>query len=107
MNRKILCAISFALFISVLAAADGTQRWMQSSFEDFEKGTVKGIAIRSDGTLELAPAFNPVATTPSAYIWAITSDADGNIFAAAGSPARVYHITPTGQASIIFQPQEL
>ena len=36
-----------------------------------------------------------------------TVDAAGNIYAAAGSPARVYRITPQGQSTTIFEPQEL
>jgi len=107
MSRTILRALAFALLAAVFAAGEGTQRWVQTSFDDFEKGTVKGVAIRSDGVLELAPAFKAVATTPSAYIWAVASDAEGNVYAAAGSPGRIYRITPAGAVSIIFQPQEL
>ena len=40
-------------------------------------------------------------------MWDLAADAEGNIYAAAGSPARVYKITPDGKASIIFAPQEL
>lgn len=90
-----------------VAFGEGTQQWQQTKFEDFEKGTSRGVAISSDGTLQLAPAFKPLYTTPSAYLWAITSDAAGNAYAAAGSPARVYRITPDGKASVIFEPQEL
>jgi hypothetical protein len=71
------------------------------------KGTAKGVALRSGGGLELAPAFRTLSTTPSTYIWAIASDSAGNIYAAAGSPARVYRITPDGQGTAIFEPQEL
>src|SRR5208283_3958230 len=46
-------------------------------------------------------------TTPSTYIWAVAADDEGNVYAATGSPARVYRITPDGKASIIFEPQEL
>src|SRR5208337_137840 len=60
-----------------------------------------------EGGLELAPAFQSRATTPSTYIWSIASDAAGNVYAAAGSPARVYRITPDGQIATIFEPQEL
>ncbi len=49
----------------------------------------------------------PLATTPSTYIWSIASDSAGNIYAAAGSPARVYRITPDGQTTTIFEAQEL
>jgi hypothetical protein len=95
-----LCSCFFAL-------AEGTRTWEQSKFDELTKGTAKGIALRSEGGLELAPAFKALATTPSTYIWSIASDSAGNIYAAAGSPARVYRITPDGQSATIFEPQEL
>jgi sugar lactone lactonase YvrE len=90
-----------------MAFADGTQSWTQTSYDDFSKGTAKGVALRSDGTLELAPAFKMVATTPSTFLWAIATDAEGNVYAAAGSPARVYRITADGKVTNIFEPKEL
>jgi len=109
--RKTLALLSalipstFAL--SMFALAEGTRTWEQSKFEELTKGTAKGIALRSEGGLELAPAFKALATTPSTYIWSIASDSGGNIYAAAGSPARVYRITPDGESMAIFEPQEL
>lgn len=97
----------FILFSLSFAFAEGTRTWEQSRFEDLTKGTARGVAIRSNGGLELAPAFKPLCTTPSTYIWALASDSAGNVYAAAGSPARVYRITPDGQATTIFEPQEL
>jgi hypothetical protein len=96
---------TFAL--STLALAEGTRTWEQSKFEELTKGTAKGIALHSEGGFELAPAFKALATTPSTYIWSIASDSAGNIYAAAGSPARVYRITPDGQTTTIFEAQEL
>jgi len=100
-------ALLSALILSTLALAEGTRTWEQSKFEELTKGTANGIALRSEGGLELAPAFKALATTPSTYIWSIASDPGGNIYAAAGSPARVYRITPDGQSATIFEPQEL
>ena len=94
-------------FFSILSFAEGTRTWEQSKFEDFGKGTANGVAIRSSGYLELAPTFKAIATTPSTYIWAIASDKTGNVYAATGSPARIYRITPDGQSTVIFEPQEL
>ncbi|HEY1677019.1 MAG TPA: hypothetical protein VGG04_04885 [Candidatus Sulfotelmatobacter sp.] len=93
--------------LSLPAAAEGTRTWEQSRFDDLVKGTPNSVAIRSTGGLELAPSFKLLSTTPSTYIWAIAADDAGNIYAAAGSPARVYRITPGGASSIIFEPQEL
>ena len=104
--RKTLVLLS-ALTLSTLALAEGTRTWEQSKFDELVKGTAKGVALRGTGGLELAPAFRALSTTPSTYIWSIASDSTGNIYAAAGSPARVYRITPDGQSTTIFEPQEL
>jgi sugar lactone lactonase YvrE len=100
------------IFISLLvttrfASGEGTRTWEQSKFEDLSKGSAVGVAIRSMGGLELAPAFKAISTTPSTYIWSIAADPSGNLYAATGSPARVYRITPQGQSSSIFEPKEL
>src|SRR6185437_4403723 len=104
----ILAFIFFSFFFcSLVALGEGTHSWEQSSFGDLSKGTAKEVAIRSTGGLELSPIFKPLATTPSTYIWAIAADSGGNVYAAAGAPARIYRITPDGKSSAIFQPQEL
>jgi hypothetical protein len=108
--RSFLVSFLFPVLICSLAAtcfADGTRTWEQSKFEELTKGTATGIAIRSVGGLELAPAFKLLYATPSTYIWAVAADDAGNVYAATGAPARVYRITPDGKATIIFEPQEL
>src|SRR5262252_600471 len=72
------------------------------------KGLVlSGVAIRSTGQLELAPAFKTVYTSPSTFIWSIAADKDGVVYAATGAPARVYRVTPDGKSTVIFEPKEL
>ncbi len=104
---KFLRLALFSLLLVTAGWAQTTRTWDQTKYDDFEHGTAHGVAISSDGTLTLAPSFNSLYTTPSTYIWDIASDAQGNVYAAAGSPARVYKITPDGKARIIFAPQEL
>jgi hypothetical protein len=104
---KFFQVLSFCLLLVAAGLAEGTRTWQQSKYDEFEKGTARGVAINSDGSLSLAPAFNALHTSPSTYLWDLVSDSEGNVYAAAGSPARVYKITPDGKASIIFAPQEL
>jgi len=113
--RKFFFFHIVALFLASLsgsslippAFAEGTRSWEQSRFDELTKGTATGVAIRSAGGLELAPTFKSLYATPSTYIWAIAADDAGNVYIAAGAPARVYRITPDGQAAIIFEPKEL
>jgi len=87
--------------------AEGTRTWEQSKFDELTKGTATGVAIRSMGGLALAPTFKSLYATPSTYIWAIAADDAGDLYVAAGAPARVYRVTPQGKATIIFEPKEL
>src|SRR5215469_3557054 len=100
---SVLCPL---LLLTSLANAQGTHIWQQSKYDEFEKGTPHGIAISSDGRLALAPDVTSLYTSPSSYLWGLTSDSVGNVYAAAGSPARVYRITPEGKASVVFAPQD-
>ena len=119
MTLQSLRKVSLSLLVSFLSSAlamtallpsafaDGTRTWEQSKFEDLAKGSATGVAIRSSGGLELAPLFKLLYATPSTYVWAVAADDSGDVYAATGSPARVYRITPDGTATIIFEPQEL
>jgi sugar lactone lactonase YvrE len=104
--RKIL-VFHAVLVLATVALGEGTRTWEQSKFDDLTKGTTQGVAVRSAGGLELAPAFKNLYTTPSAYIWKIAADPQGNLYAAAGGPARVYRVTSSGQSSTIFETHEL
>ena len=107
LRKQFFLVLTALLLFAPFASAEGTRTWEQSKFEDLSKGTATGVAIRSTGGLELAPAFKAISTTPSTYIWSIAADQSGNLYAATGAPARVYRITPQGQSSTIFEPQEL
>lgn len=100
----------FALFVLAsinLAFAEGTRQWKETGYDDFEHGTARGVAIRSTGQIELAPAFKAIYTSPSTFIWGIAADKDGVVYAATGAPARVYRVTPDGKSAVIFEPKEL
>ena len=101
-----LVLITLTLLIPA-ALAEGTRSWEQSKFDELAKGTAAGVAIRSNGGLELAPTFKGLYATPSTYIWAVAADDSSNVYVATGAPARVYRVTPDGKATIIFQPKEL
>jgi sugar lactone lactonase YvrE len=99
--------IVFIVFACVCAVAEGTRQWKETGYEEFQRGTTRGVAIRSTGQLELAPTFKSIYTSPSSFIWSIAADKDGVVYAATGAPARIYRITPDGKGTVIFEPKEL
>jgi sugar lactone lactonase YvrE len=91
----------------VPATAEHTRFWRQSTYEEFEKGTPKGVALRSDGRLVLAPKFAPLADPTAAYLWALRADSKGRLYAAGGSNARVVRVDEKGAVTTVFEAPEL
>jgi len=87
--------------------ADHTRRWRQSTYDEFLKGTAKGVAVRSDGHLELAPKFTPIADADASYLWSLRTDAAGVLYAGGGSPAKVFKFEGSGKPKIVFESTDL
>jgi len=101
----------FSLLLCFLTSlplfAEHTRRWRQSTYEEFLKGTAHGVAVRSDGRLELAPKFTLLADADASYLWSVRLDSKGTLFAAGGSPARVFRFDSNGKPSIVFDSADL
>ncbi len=95
------------LSVSVLAQAQGTRLWNQSSYESFEKGTPHGVAIRSDGALETSPVVTEVLTTPASYVWSVAADKRGNVYLGTGSPAMVLKVAPDGTSTKLLETKDV
>ncbi len=98
---------SAILSISVLAQAQGTQLWQQSSYESFESGTPHGVAIRSDGQLQSSPVASELLTTAASDVWSVAVDKRGNAYLGTGSPAMVLKVTPDGKSTPLLETKDL
>src|SRR5471030_3537212 len=63
-----------ASFFSPLLHAEHTRTWRQSSYDEFLKGTSNGVAVRSDGRLELSPKFTLLADADASFLWSLRVD---------------------------------
>jgi hypothetical protein len=104
--------IVFATWLIVLLSphfllAQGTKLWLQSRYDEFEKGQPQSVAIASDGYLEVAPELRSVLLTPSTYVWSAASDGHGNAYLATGSPATVLKVSPEGVSTKLFSTKDL
>src|SRR3984893_16830074 len=100
-----------ASLLSGLARAQGTKLWSVGRYDEMEKGTAEGVAIRSDGRLEAGPASSLLYATGKRYVWSMASDAAGNGYLGLGGTASgsavVMKVSPEGKASQIFEGKEL
>jgi hypothetical protein len=104
-GHHLLYVVPLLYFINVpLSLGEHTRTWRQASYEDFLKGTPHGIAIRSDGGLELAPKFSMIADADAPYLWSLRLDSKGGLYAAGGSPARVFRFDASSSSSAASKP---
>jgi hypothetical protein len=93
------------------AVAQGTKLWTVSRYDEMERGTADGVAIRSDGRLEAGPATSLLYATGGNYVWAVASDAAGNAYVGMGGTAAggavVMRVAPDGKATKVFEGKEL
>jgi sugar lactone lactonase YvrE len=109
MTRRLIltCLLAIALIAPALVYAEHTHFWRQSDYSDFEKGTAKGVAIRSDGKLVPAPQFAAFADPDLMYLWALRTDSRGRIYAAGGSDAKVLRFDDPAKPTTVFEAPEL
>ena len=103
------CFLSCVLVISAVfvVRAEHTHRWRVSTYDEFMKGAAHGVAVRSDGRIELAPKFTLVAGADISYLWSLRTDAKGVLYAAGGSPAKVFRFDNANKPAIVFDSTDL
>ncbi|HEX4380391.1 MAG TPA: hypothetical protein VH022_10180, partial [Candidatus Acidoferrum sp.] len=87
--------------------AEHTRTWRQSSYDEFLKGTSNGVAVRSDGRLELSPKFTLLADADASFLWTLRTDPKGVLYAGGGSPAKVFRFDASGKPSTAFESTDL
>jgi outer membrane protein assembly factor BamB len=106
---RFFAALGVLLAFVLSASGEHTRRWRQSSYDEFVRGTAHGIAVRSDGHLELAPKFTLLADADASYLWSLRTAPDGVLYAAGGSPARVFRFatSASGKPTVVFDSADL
>jgi hypothetical protein len=109
MTRRLIltCLLTTGLLAPALVYAEHTHFWRQSDYSDFEKGTAKGVAIRSDGKLVPAPQFTVFSDPNLMYLWSLRTDSRGRVYAAGGSDARVLRFDDPAKPTTVFEAPEL
>src|SRR5260370_11981531 len=105
---NLLYLLCFLCFLCLPSFAEHTRRWRQSTYDEFLKGTAHGVAVRSDGRLELAPKFTLLADADASYLWSVRVHPKATLYAAGGSPAKVFRFDgSSGKPPTVFESTDL
>src|SRR5580704_13719806 len=106
-RKNLVCLLAVGILLPFSALAEHTRYWRQTDFIDFQKGTAKGVAVRSDGKLRPALKFDSFADPNLAYVWALRLNSKGQLYAAGGSDAKVLRFDDAGKPTTVFESAEL
>ena len=105
-SRKAAALLLLFGTASVCLAVE-THIWEQSDQSEFERGTRKGLSVRSDGRVMLAPAFKELDSTSVPYLWTLAQNSKGTIFYAGGAPtgatAKVFALPHAGKPKVLAE----
>jgi len=105
-----LLLISAALLVlnsTPAARAVNTDKVDHDTFAGFNQGEFDNVSLNSDGHLALAPAITNLASATDPIIWSAVQDAHGNLFFGTGNQGKVYKLTPKGELTVFFAPNEV
>lgn len=105
-RKMVFCAL-LACLLPLVVRAEHTRFWRQADYDDFQRGTATGVAVRSDGKITVAPRFSPFADPSLSFLWSLRLDTQGRLYAAGGSDAKVLRFDASGKPTTVFESSEL
>lgn len=99
--RPYLTLLSVLLLLAP-APASAPGAWEFSSYQDFLKGKIHGLALSKDGRLTPAPSLDTVFAPSEPFLWSATAAPDGTTYLATGHRGRLYQVDPQGKGKLLW-----
>ncbi|MBD3180776.1 hypothetical protein GF312_00690 [Candidatus Poribacteria bacterium] len=100
-----ICLILFA-FVSYSPGVTTTV-WEQRSHRDFNAGKPVNVSISGKNQVILSRELISIqGEIPELSVWCLAQDSKGNIYAGTGDNGKLFKITPSGEASLLFDSPE-
>ena len=97
-----------AMIVSAISAVGALPTfWRLDSHNDFLLGETDGVSINSSGTLSLAPSAQVLNESVEPHYWSLALRPNGNVFVGSGNEGRLYSVTPSGEATVIIDSNQL
>ncbi len=103
---KIKIAVVCALACAPAFAVD-TRTWTQADMAGFDKGSLTGLSMSSEGKMTVAPAAKEIFDASTAFLWAVARDSKGNIYTGGGglgaTKVKLFAVDPKGTVKTLAE----
>src|SRR5580698_5733421 len=100
------CALTLVYASAPLFAVE-TKTWQAAEMADFDKGSLTGLSLSSEGRLTLAPVVKEIFDGSVSFLWAVARDSKGNVYAAGGglggTKAKLFAVDPQGKMKTLAE----
>src|SRR5438270_13676274 len=100
--RRYLLPLAALLLAAAPAAAGKVKVWQAHAPADYDRATLRGAVVSSEGAVRLSRRLKPLPGLEAEHVWDVTEDKVGNLYAATGDEGKVYKITPAGDVSVAY-----
>lgn len=80
--------------------------WTQTTQADFERGTLKGTAVTTNGDVRMAPGLSQAYASNEQFIWSVVA-LKGALYAGTGNGGQILKITGKDQGTVFCRTGEL
>jgi hypothetical protein len=103
-----LATLAGAAILGIVATvqASGPEFWTVATASEFLRGRSDGVYVGLDGVLTAAPQLGNRLTSAPAQVWAISTGADGVLWAGTGGDGRLIRLRPGQPEETVFDAEE-
>ena len=101
-----LFAAGAAVWEPVTGLGTETQFWQVGAFDEFLRGSLQGVSLSHEGSLQLAPPTEAVFDPEETLALSLAADRAGQLYIGTGHEGKVFRVDSKGHGKLLFQAKE-
>jgi len=102
----LLASLCLATLAAGSAEAARTREFRMSGPDEVQAGELEGTSMTAEGMILPAPASRQLMTGEAAFVWSLSPDGQGGVYAGTGSQGKVYRIAADGSWTVVAETLE-
>jgi hypothetical protein len=94
------------LSLPTLAGAAKVKVWHHATPSGYDRATLKGAVVSSEGAVRLSRQLRPFASLDATHVWDVLEAGDGSLIVATGDDGKVFRVTPEGKVSVLYTAED-
>ncbi|HEY6292323.1 MAG TPA: hypothetical protein VI455_12305 [Terriglobia bacterium] len=94
------------VFEPIISWGSETQFWQVGAFDEFLRGSLQGVSLSHEGSLQLAPPTEAIFDPEETLALSLAADRAGQLYIGTGHEGKLFRVDSKGQGKLLFQAKE-